>query len=46
VADECGKQSTCGVLLGRDTPAPIIEHGAVRRRTPERYAVVKRGAAA
>lgn len=40
------EQSACGVLVGRDTPAPIVEHAAARRRTLERYAVVKRNVAA
>ena len=39
------EQSACGVVIGRDTPAPIVEHDAARRRTLERYAVVRRSAA-
>ena len=30
-----------GVVLGQDYPAPIVDHDAARRRTLERYAVVK-----
>jgi deoxyribodipyrimidine photo-lyase len=40
------EQSACGVMVGRDTPAPIVAHAAARRRTLERYAVVKRNVAA
>jgi len=39
------EQNSCGVLVGRDTPAPIVEHDTARHRTLERYAVVKRRAA-
>lgn len=35
------EQTACGVLLGRDTPAPLVEHSAARERTLARYAVVK-----
>ena len=30
-----------GLRLGRDYPLPVVEHDAARRRTLERYAVVK-----
>lgn len=36
------EQVACGVIVGRDTPAPIVEHDEARRRTLQRYAVVKR----
>jgi deoxyribodipyrimidine photo-lyase len=36
------QQQDCGVIVGRDTPAPLVDHDAARRRTLERYAVVKR----
>ncbi len=36
------QQRDCGVVVGRDTPAPLVEHDAARQRTLERYAVVKR----
>jgi len=31
-----------GVVLGRDYPAPVVEHDAARKRTLERFAVVKK----
>jgi deoxyribodipyrimidine photo-lyase len=31
-----------GVVLGRDYPLPIVDHEAARKRTLERYSVVKR----
>ena len=31
-----------GVVLGEDYPAPVVEHDAARRRTLERFAVVKK----
>ncbi len=40
------EQSACGVIVGRDTPTPLVEHDEAKRRTLERYAVVKRSAAA
>ena len=36
------EQSACGVRIGKETPAPIVDHDAARRRTLARYAVVKR----
>jgi len=39
------QQSACGVRIGRETPAPIVEHETARRATLERYAVVKRAVA-
>ena len=36
-----GEQGACGVLVGRDTPAPIVDHDTARRRTLERYAAVR-----
>ena len=38
------EQSACGVIVGRDTPLPLVDHGEARLRTLERYAVVKRAA--
>jgi deoxyribodipyrimidine photo-lyase len=35
-------QRNSGVVVGRDTPAPMVDHDIARRRTLERYAVVKR----
>ncbi len=36
-----GIQQQCGVMIGRDYPAPIVEHDLARRRTLARYEVVK-----
>ena len=33
--------AAAGLVLGRDYPLPIVEHDAARRRTLERYSVVK-----
>jgi deoxyribodipyrimidine photo-lyase len=35
------QQSACGVVVGRDTPAPLVDHAQARRETLARYAVVK-----
>ncbi|HEU4460701.1 MAG TPA: deoxyribodipyrimidine photo-lyase [Methylibium sp.] len=35
--------AAAGVELGRDYPAPIVDHDAARLKTLERYAVVKTG---
>ena len=35
------EQSACGVVVGRDTPAPLVDHAQARRETLARYAVVK-----
>ena len=40
------EQSACGVIVGRDTPLPLVDHGQARLRTLERYAVVKRAVVA
>ena len=39
------QQSECGVVIGKHTPKPIVEHEDARRQTLARYATVKRGAA-
>ncbi|KAK0331297.1 hypothetical protein LTR94_029506, partial [Friedmanniomyces endolithicus] len=31
-----------GVVLGEDYPAPVVDHDAARRRTLERFAVVRK----
>ncbi len=31
-----------GLVLGRDYPAPIVDHAQARAETLERYAVVKK----
>ncbi|MDP3614006.1 MAG: FAD-binding domain-containing protein, partial [Rubrivivax sp.] len=33
--------AAAGVTLGGNYPAPVVDHGAARMRTLERYAVVK-----
>lgn len=39
------EQAACAVRIGHDTPAPLVDHPQARRKTLQRYAVVK-GAAA
>jgi deoxyribodipyrimidine photo-lyase len=34
--------SACGLQLGRDYPAPVVDHAQARAQTLERYAVVKK----
>lgn len=36
------EQEALGVVIGRDYPAPIIDHAAAREQTLARYAVVKK----
>ncbi len=36
-------QEALGVIIGRDYPAPIIDHAVAREKTLARYAVVKKG---
>ena len=36
------RQREAGCVIGVDYPAPIVDHAEARRRTLERYAVVKR----
>ena len=35
------EQEQCGVIVGRDTPAQIVDHDTARQETLLRYAVVK-----
>ena len=35
-------QQSCGVVIGRDYPAPLVDHDEARRRTLARYEVVKK----
>jgi deoxyribodipyrimidine photo-lyase len=35
------EQQACGVRIGSDYPAPVVDHAAARTRTLARYAVVK-----
>ncbi len=37
------EQARLGCVIGRDYPAPVVDHAAARARTLERYAVVKSG---
>ncbi|MCK6390337.1 MAG: DNA photolyase family protein [Azonexus sp.] len=37
------EQEALGVVIGRDYPAPIVDHAAAREKTLARYAVVKKG---
>ena len=36
------EQEALGIVIGRDYPAPIVDHAEARERTLARYAVVKR----
>jgi deoxyribodipyrimidine photo-lyase len=38
------EQARAGCTVGRDYPAPVVDHALARARTLERYAVVKAGA--
>lgn len=40
------EQQTARCVIGRDYPAPLVDHAAARSRTLERYQVVKAGAGA
>jgi deoxyribodipyrimidine photo-lyase len=35
-------QTACKVLIGRDYPAPVVDHAAARVRTLERFKAVER----
>jgi deoxyribodipyrimidine photo-lyase len=37
------EQEALGIVIGRDYPAPVVDHAAARARTLARYAVVKKG---
>ena len=37
------EQEALGIIIGRDYPAPVVDHAAAREKTLERYAVVKKG---
>ncbi|EXI75223.1 MAG TPA: deoxyribodipyrimidine photo-lyase [Candidatus Accumulibacter phosphatis] len=39
-----GEQAACGVRVGCETPPPLVDHDEARRRTLQRYAVVRRAA--
>ncbi len=36
------EQDSLGVVIGRDYPAPIVDHATARQATLARYAVVKK----
>jgi deoxyribodipyrimidine photo-lyase len=36
------EQQAAGCVIGRDYPAPVVEHGEARKRTLERYGKVRR----
>ena len=36
------EQENIGVVIGRDYPAPIVEHAAAREKTLARYAILKK----
>ncbi|HSO06330.1 MAG TPA: deoxyribodipyrimidine photo-lyase [Pelomicrobium sp.] len=38
-----GEQERAGVVIGRDYPAPIVDHDAARKQTLELYSVARRG---
>ncbi len=40
------QQKACNVIVGNDTPPPIVDHDEARRRTLERYAIVKKSGGA
>ncbi len=40
------EQAACGVIIGRDTPKPLVDHDTARRQTLARYSVLKRVAVA
>ena len=39
------EQAACGVLVGRDTPLPVVDHALARQQTLARYRLVRPGAA-
>jgi deoxyribodipyrimidine photo-lyase len=41
---DAGVLAEKGVVLGRDYPLPLVEHDVARKRTLERFAVVKKAA--
>lgn len=38
------EQRACGVVIGRDYPAPLVDHDKARQRTLARYAIVRTAA--
>ncbi len=39
------QQESCGVIIGQDYPAPVLDHAVARQRTLDRFGVLKTGAA-
>ncbi len=39
---EAATQAACGVVVGRDYPAPVVDHAVARKRTLERYGRIRR----
>ena len=38
---DAGEQARAGCVMGRDYPAPVVDHAEARKRTLERYAVAR-----
>ena len=38
---DADKQARAGCVIGRDYPAPVVDHDAARKRTLERYAAAR-----
>jgi len=38
---DAAHQESSGCVIGRDYPAPVIDHAAARKRTLERYAAAR-----
>ncbi|MBK9021509.1 MAG: deoxyribodipyrimidine photo-lyase [Sulfuritalea sp.] len=38
---DAAQQATCGVVIGRDYPAPVVDHAAARERTLARFKAVR-----
>jgi len=39
------EQEAAGVIIGRDYPAPIVDHAEARRRALDRFRAARAGAA-
>ena len=39
---DAATQAACGAVVGRDYPAPVVDHAVARQRTLERYGKVRR----
>jgi deoxyribodipyrimidine photo-lyase len=38
---DAAQQAACGVVIGRDYPAPVVDHAAARERTLARFKAVR-----